>query len=32
MTTQVPVAEPAVEKEPTRAPPADAQKDGGAVT
>jgi len=32
MTTQVPVEEPAVEKEPTRAPPVDAQKDGGAVT
>jgi hypothetical protein len=30
MTTQVPVVEPAAEKDPSRAPPADAQKDGGA--
>lgn len=32
MTTQVPVAGPAAEKEATRALLADTQKDGGAVT
>jgi hypothetical protein len=31
-TTQVPVAETVAEKDPTRAPPAYAQKEGGAVT
>lgn len=32
MTTQVPVEEPAAEKDPTRALLADAQKEGGIVT